>query len=474
MKLRYKFAVPINLILFMVLATSLIWELQRQEATGFALLRARLDEEARFVHAAHRVFGASPQFGTFLREFCHASDTATSPEHQVALLDSNGKVLATAAEHARRPMDPEHLGRAGDGFRPITSDGEPLLVRVLSEAGGRVVIAESTRDVESRVAANLKIQAVWFLGAAVLVFGVRELEGGRLGAQVPTPNGDELGALARKFNAMSRTLADKAEADRREMATAERVQSEFLPSERVRLGGFEFTGRCIQAGPVGGDVYDVRLLPDGRVGFLVADLSGHNVAAALHTAMVRAIVWREAADAACPGEVLSRLNDQLAENLPEEHFATVFFGWLDLRHARLHYANAGHPPALLRDASGGLRELGPTMPLLGILPALPPSSESLGLGPEFRLLVFSDGLTEVFDRGGHLWGTRELGPLLETDAESVTLVSGVLERAAEFRSGLPQQDDITIVLVKFESPPSTGRAEGRHRERWHSSGSSAK
>ncbi|MHB8879181.1 MAG: PP2C family protein-serine/threonine phosphatase, partial [Myxococcaceae bacterium] len=354
MTLRYKFALPINLILVLVLATSLVWEWRRQEATGIALLRARLDEEARFVHAAHRVFGTSPRFGSFLREFCHASDSAASPEHQVALLNSSGRVLASAAEHARRPMDPAQLGTAGDGFWTHRSDGEPFLVRVLSEGEERVIVAESTRGVEGRVAANLKSQAVWFLGAAVLLFGVanlvmrravlrpirrigravRELERGRLGAQVPAPNGDELGALARQFNAMSRALADKAEADRREMATAERVQSGLLPSERVRLGGFEFVGRCIQAGPVGGDVYDVRLLPDGRVGLLVADLSGHNVAAALHTAMVRAIVWREAADAACPGEVLSGLNSQLAENLPEEHFATVFFGWLDLRHGR--------------------------------------------------------------------------------------------------------------------------------------------
>ena len=110
MTLRYKFVLPINLILVVVLAASLAWEWRRQETTGLALLGARLDEEARFVEAAYRSFGMSPRFEAFLRTFCHASDAAASPEHQVALVDEAGRVLASAAEHARRPMDPAPRG----------------------------------------------------------------------------------------------------------------------------------------------------------------------------------------------------------------------------------------------------------------------------------------------------------------------------------------------------------------------------
>lgn len=466
MRLRHKFALPINLMLVLVLGASLAWEWRRQEATGMALLRSRLDEEARFVRAAYHSFGASPRFASFLRAFCHASDASASPEHQVALVEG-ARVVASAAEHARRPMDPVRLAALGEGVWTRREGGEAFLVGVLGEGAERVVVAESTRAVAGRVRANLKSQAVWFVGAGILLFGainlvmgravlrpirrigraVRELERGRLGAQVASPNGDELGALARQFNAMSRALAEKAEADRREMETARRVQSGLLPPERVRLGGLDLAGRCLQAGPVGGDVYDARLLPGGRVGLLVADLSGHNVAAALHTAMVRAIVWREAEQASSPGEVLSRLNDQLCQNLPDEHFATVFFAWFDPEDERLRYANAGHPPALLRDASGGIRPLGPTMPLLGIIPDLSGAEGAVEFGPGDRLLVFTDGLTEAANPEGVLWGGGELSASLGAGGEPEALIERVLGRAAEFRGGGPPQDDVTLVTA---------------------------
>ena len=188
---------------------------------------------------------------------------------------------------------------------------------------------------------------------------VRRLERGELGVEVEGPNGDELGTLARRFNAMSRTLADQAEAARREMETARRVQAHLLPPPDLRLGCVHVAGRSLPSGPVGGDVYDVRLLPGGRVAVLVVDLSGHNVAAALHTAMVRAIAWREAEQADGPGEVMARLNERLCQDLPDEHFATGFFGWFDPGSNRLLYANAGHPPALLQDAAGPLASWGP-------------------------------------------------------------------------------------------------------------------
>ncbi|WP_406701066.1 SpoIIE family protein phosphatase [Singulisphaera sp. Ch08] len=480
MTLRYKFALPINLMLLLVLGTSLAWEWRRQEATGMALLRARLNEEARFVQAAYHSFGMSPRFVDFLQAFCHASDISASPEHQVALVDGTG-VVAGAAEHARRPMDPVRLAALGEGVWTRQEGGESFLVGVLGKGAERVVVAESTRAVAERVRANLKIQAVWFIGAGVLLFGainfvmgravlrpirriaraVRDLERGQLGVEVATPNGDELGSLARQFNAMSRALADQAEDERREMETARQVQSELLPPERVRLGMLELAGRCLQAGPVGGDVYDVRLLPGGRIGLLVADLSGHNIAAALHTAMVRAIVWREAEQATSPAEVLSRLNDQLCRNLPDGHFATVFFGWFEPENERLRFANAGHPPALLRDASGGISELGTTMPLLGVIADLPGAEVAVEFGPDNRLLVFSDGLTEAANPQGILWGAEGLSASLEADNEPDALVTAVLERAAEFRGGGAPQDDVTIVLAAYE-PVLSASPIGKH------------
>jgi serine phosphatase RsbU (regulator of sigma subunit) len=474
MTLRYKFVLPVNLILLAVLGASLAWEWRRQEASGLALLGARLDEEARFVRAAYRSFGTTPRFASFLHAFCHATNAPASPEHQVAVLDGGGAAVASAAEHARRPMDPRRLAASGEGVWTRENGGEPFLVRVLADEGVSVVVAESTRAVRAHVGANLRRQAGWFLGAGALLLGavnlvirravlrpvgriaraVRELERGRLGVEIESPNGDELGALARRFNAMSRALAEQAEADRREMETARQVQSALLPPLRVRLGGIEIAGRCLQAGAIGGDVYDVQPLPGGRVGLLVADLSGHNVAAALHTAMVRAIVWREAREAAGPGEVLARLNDQLCRNLPEEHFATAFFGWYDPGAERLRYASAGHPPALLADASDRPHELGPTMPLLGILPDVEAGEATAEIAPGSKLLVYTDGLVEVTDSSGKLWGDGELATLLAAGVGDGPdrLVARILERRDSVRGDGSPRDDVTVVLAEYGPP----------------------
>ncbi|MDX2059722.1 MAG: SpoIIE family protein phosphatase [Gemmatimonadales bacterium] len=469
MTLRSKLVLPINMILVLVLGASLAWEWRRSEATELAVLHARLDEEARFIRAAHDSLGGSTRFADYLGAFCHATDAAASPDHQVALVDG-GSLIAEAAVHARQPMDPLELAGLGEGAWLRRRGQESYLVRVSDQEGRKVVVAESTRALRARVRARILTMAGWYLGLGVVLLAavnalmrrtvlspirrlsraVRRLEQGQLGVQVDAASGDELGALGRRFNAMSRVIAEQAEADRRELETARRVQAHLLPPSEFRLGLLEFAGRCTQAGPVGGDVYDVQPLPGDRVGILVADLSGHNVAAALHTAMVRAIVWREAEQAASPGEVLGRLNDRLCRDLPEEHFATAFFGWFEARSGRLYYANAGHPPAYLVSPRGSPRELGPTGPLLGVLPDVPHGSESVELEPGGALLAYTDGLPESMGQDGELWGSDEMLAVFRSGEADrpAQVVARLLDRAAAFRGPVSPQDDVTVIIAK--------------------------
>jgi serine phosphatase RsbU (regulator of sigma subunit) len=476
MTLRYKFVLPVNLILLLVLAVSLAREWRRQEAMGLALLRARLGEEARFVHAASRTFGITPPFADFLRQFCQAIDASSSPEHQVALLDETGQVLASATEHARRPMDPTQLAALGEGSWMRQDRGESFLVRVFKDGGRSVVVTESTRAVKGQVWANLKNQAGWYLGSAVLLLGAvngvmrravlrpirrlnratRNLQEGQLGVQVDWSGSDELGALSHQFNAMSRALAEQAEESKRELEAARRVQSHLVPPPHFHLGCLKVAGRCLQKGPVGGDVLDVRLLAGDRVAVLVADLSGHDIAAALHTAMLRAIVWREAEQAGSPGEVLCRLNQQLGRDLPAGHFASAVFGWFDPARSRLLYANAGHPPSYLRSPGGELRELEGTGCVLGLIPEAEYSSLAVEVQPGSQLFVYTDGVTEASDTQGRLWGTGELVALLESSGPELPerVVDCLLERLVQFRGGRPQEDDVTVMLAVFVPGPS--------------------
>jgi serine phosphatase RsbU (regulator of sigma subunit) len=250
---------------------------------------------------------------------------------------------------------------------------------------------------------------------------------------------------------MSLALARQAEESRRELEAAHRVQSHSLPPPCLELGGLTVAGRCIQRGPVGGDVYDVRALSGNRVAILVADLSGHDVSAALNTAMLRAIVWREAEQADSPGEVLARLNEQLCRDLPDEHFASVVFAWFDPATGRLHYANAGHPTSYLRSSSTGWRELESSGPVLGLVPGAEYSDLELEVISGSRLFVCTDGVTEARDPRGQLWGTGELVAILDsTGSEDLgRVVERILERLVRFRGDKAQEDDLTLMMAEL-------------------------
>jgi phosphoserine phosphatase RsbU/P len=413
----------------------------------------------------------SSKFGDFLQEFCHATDATASPEHQVTVVGPGGEVVASAAAHVHHPIDPVGLASFAVGSWLRRRGDESYLIQVSSDGGRHVVVAESTRLLRQRVRRSLISHAAWILGLGAFLFvavnavmrravlrpirrlhrAALRLERGQLGVQVDWAGTDELGALSDRFNAMSRALADQAEDSKRELDAAHRVQSHSLPPSCFEIGGVRIGGRCLQRGPVGGDVYDVRLLPGDRVAMLVADLSGHDVSAALNTAMLRAIVWREAEQADSPAEVLSRLNEQLCRDLPAEHFASAVFAWFDPTTGRLHYANAGHPTSYFRSDSTTWRELESSGPVLGLISGAEYSSLELEVVSRSRLFVCTDGVTEAFDPHGRLWGTRELVALLESDepGDPREVVNRILDRLVEFRGVRPQEDDVTVMLAAF-------------------------
>lgn len=483
MSLRLKFVLPINLILVIVLFASMGYEWHRLEAAELAVLRTRLEEEARFVLAAYRRFGDTPRFGDFLADFCRATDVVGSPEHQIAVLGDQGQVIAQAAEHAHHHLNPNRLTGSGIGSWRFQDGGNRYLARVSEEDGTRVVVAESIRAVESRLHATLLNHAAWLLGSGLLLIGAvnlvmnhvvlrpvrrlyraaRRMEGGQLGVEVPVAGNDELGLLGRQFNAMSRAIAAQVEADRRELEAARRVQEQLLPPPMTRIGCLEAAGRCVQAHPVGGDLYDIQTLSDGRAGLMVADLSGHNVAAALNTAMVRAMLWREAERAASPSEALARLNERLCRHLPEEHFATMFFGWFEPRHGRFVYSNAGHPTALILAPGGLVRAMEATGLPLGILPDGAYESVSLDIEPGSILLAYTDGLSETRSPQGDMFGDRAMSSALVEfrGPQLIGLVDGLLSRNAEFRGSRPQEDDVTLVAARYDPSPDRASAGDR-------------
>jgi phosphoserine phosphatase len=240
----------------------------------------------------------------------------------------------------------------------------------------------------------------------------------------------------------------------REMNLARKVQLDLLPKQLPTLRSFDLYGWAKSASKTGGDCYDLWELPDGRVGILLADASGHGIAPALVVSQARTLI-RAFCDCGSPlptpHEVLLRLNRQVSKDLDPALFVTVFLGFLDAD-GNLEWQSAGHGPNLVRMASGeALRTMDPDLPPINAMDdmtgAAPPP---VVLGPGGMLVVLSDGIIEAFNPNQELFGVERLEQSLnESEHQSASSAADALLAAvARWQEHDQPKDDQTIVLLK--------------------------
>src|SRR5438045_6198912 len=133
-----------------------------------------------------------------------------------------------------------------------------------------------------------------------------------------------------------------------ELRVAQLIQQQFLPKRLPDLPGWQIAAFYRAAAEVGGDFYDFIDLPDGRVGLVVGDVTGHGVPAALVMATTRSVLRSEAPRLVAPGKVLERVNEFLHDDIPANMFVTCLYAVLDPRTGALRYANAGHDLPFVR------------------------------------------------------------------------------------------------------------------------------
>jgi sigma-B regulation protein RsbU (phosphoserine phosphatase) len=151
-----------------------------------------------------------------------------------------------------------------------------------------------------------------------------------------------------------------------ELKTASTIQRRLLPPPPTGIAGYTFTGANRACRTVSGDYYDFVVRPDGKVYFVIGDISGKGVTAGLMMAGLQ-VAFRIFSKAdPDPATLVAQLNVALKENLPQSKFATLFLGRLDTSTGLVEYANAGHPPPLWVRAEG-VEELGETDLLLGVI-----------------------------------------------------------------------------------------------------------
>lgn len=236
--------------------------------------------------------------------------------------------------------------------------------------------------------------------------------------------------------------AERAALDR-EAEEARAIQQALLPKSSPYIPGFVISGRSVPARAVGGDWYDFIQFPDGRLGIVLADVSGKGTAAALLMSATRGML-RSLAESSCtPGEVLTKLNELLVNDFPAGKFVTLVYAVLDPSTRTVVFANAGHlQPLFIDDRGEHFLEVERGLPL-GVAPG-DYSETTISLSKGSRLIFYSDGITEAENPNQEEFGLCRLAEhAIRPDASAVTIVDDV----RSFANGSGVRDDATVVFL---------------------------
>jgi phosphoserine phosphatase RsbU/P len=235
---------------------------------------------------------------------------------------------------------------------------------------------------------------------------------------------------------------------------ARKIQQAILPKVCPPFSDnrqFDIYASMEAAKSVGGDFYDFFMIDENRLGFVIGDVSGSGVPAAIFMAVSRTLIRATGIQGLSAVDCINSVNKLLCLESASSMFVTVFYGILDITTGKVDYVNAGHnPPYMLTqtginkiDMTGGIA--------LGVLDDFEFQSKSFHLNPGDYFFLFTDGVTEAFNDKYELFSDNRLEDLLKsrTNTSIVDVVKDTFEAVNVFSSGVPQSDDITILSLAY-------------------------
>lgn len=260
----------------------------------------------------------------------------------------------------------------------------------------------------------------------------------------------ELVALKRAAETNTRLVALE-----QELNVAARIQQSIVPREFPAFphrDDFTLFAEMIPARAVGGDLYDFFLVDENHLGFVIGDVAGKGVPAAIYMAVTRTLLKAIALRGLSPAECLAYVNDFLCTEGDSGLFVTLFYGILNTDTGDVEYSIAGHQPpyritpegiVTALDAKGGL--------VAGVLRDVHYDSGRAHLNPGDALLLFTDGISEAMNAQRELFQTQRLEEALTKTGQAPVdeLVRAVIAAVSEFAALYPQQDDLTLLALRF-------------------------
>lgn len=256
-------------------------------------------------------------------------------------------------------------------------------------------------------------------------------------------------------NALVREEAKAKQQIDAELRAASAIQRILLPEHDPKVPGYSIAGQNIPARVLSGDFYDYIDLGDGKLGVVIADVSGKGTAAALISAMCRSIIRCVAPGKSSPAAVLAEVNRQLYPDMREDMFVTITYLVLDPATHSLHLARAGHtPPLVWRAAAAKVETLNAPGMAVGIdkgdvFDRIARDIE-LSLDPGDCLLLYTDGITEASDRKELMFGEERVERALTNRVKDGprAVVQGLISELDVFAGGQRSLDDITLIALQ--------------------------
>jgi serine phosphatase RsbU (regulator of sigma subunit) len=235
-----------------------------------------------------------------------------------------------------------------------------------------------------------------------------------------------------------------------ELNTAREIQESLLPEIQGNYGTYEAWAQNSPSRRISGDYYDLIQLPDGRTAFVIADISGKGVSAAILTSLVQGVLFIEVSRHENLVESIGNVNRFLVQRSNMGKFVSLFIGVLH-PDGKLSYINAGHNPPFLVRSSGDCIELEAKGMVLGVIDQAVLEERSTDLKPGDVLCLYTDGVTEAHAPGGELFGEDRLRTTLITNRSSSaeSILQSVIQSVTKHTANLPRNDDLTLLIVKY-------------------------
>lgn len=284
-----------------------------------------------------------------------------------------------------------------------------------------------------------------------------EITDGNLNVTVDVRSNAEFSSLSDDINStvstLKRYIEEAAARIDKELEYAKQIQLAALPADFPDNENYGFFAQMIAAKEVGGDFYDFYTTDNNRVVFLVADVSGKGIPAAMFMMSAKTII-KDLAERGLPvDEILSLANEKLCENNESGMFVTAWMGLVDLETGRLTYANAGHNPPLILHENGKFEYLKSRAGfVLAGMDGVCYRENELMLADGDRIFLYTDGVTEATDENQEFYGEQRLENYMNEnkEAQADSLLHGLKQDIDAFVGNGPQFDDITMLIFDYK------------------------